>query len=64
VTELPLKPSTERHLDELKRLSRGINTEMTPEAIRERLQIMSDLSRACMELGRAKPAGKVNITTT
>lgn len=42
-----------------KRRSRGISNSMTPEAIWERLQIMSDLSRACQELGQAKRIGKV-----
>lgn len=42
-----------------KRRSRGIGNSMTPEAIMERLQIMSDLSRACQELGQAKRIGKV-----
>ena len=39
--------------------SRGIGNSMTPKAILERLQIMSDLSRACQELGQAKRIGKV-----
>lgn len=37
-----------------KKISRGISTDMSPEAVTHRLQICSDLSAACRELGKAK----------
>ena len=37
-----------------KKISRGISTDMSPEAATRRLQICSDLSAACRELGKAK----------
>ena len=46
-------------IDTTKNRSRGFSSQMTPESIGERLQIMSDLSRACNELGRAKRIGKI-----
>jgi hypothetical protein len=41
-----------------KQKSRVFNPDMRPEAILERLQTMSDLSRACQMFGRAKRLGK------
>lgn len=56
----PLEQGNSFHIDvSSKRRSRGIGNSMTPQAILERLQIMSDLSRACQELGQAKRIGKV-----
>ncbi len=43
---------------DFKTLSRGISVDMRPEAILQRLQIMSDLSRACQVLGQAKRLGR------
>ncbi len=36
-----------------KKISRGISADMSPEAVSRRLQICSDLSAACRELGKA-----------
>jgi|GEM_PF-3167923 len=45
-----------------KKISRGISTDMSPEAVTRRLQICSDLSAACRELGKAEVIdGKVDI---
>jgi hypothetical protein len=52
--------SVQTGCDSMKKLSRGISACMTPEAILERLQIMSDLSRWCQELGQAQWIGKAN----
>lgn len=41
-----------------KQKSRVFNPDMRPGAILERLQTMSDLSRACQMLGRAERLGK------
>lgn len=46
--------------DPTKKLSRCINTSMTSEAILERLQTMSELSRFCFQLGQARRIGKVS----
>ncbi|HAC91654.1 MAG TPA: hypothetical protein DCF63_13660 [Planctomycetaceae bacterium] len=46
--------------DLTKNRSRNFGKSMTAEAILERLQTMSDLSRFCHELGQAKRIGKVN----
>jgi len=37
-----------------KNISRGISTDMSPEAVTRRLQICSDLSAACRKLGKAE----------
>ena len=56
----PLDKGSSFYLDiRSKCRSRGIGNSMTPKVILERLQIMSDLSRACQELGQAKRIGKV-----
>ena len=36
-----------------KKISRGISADMSPQAVSRRLQICSDLSAACRELGKA-----------
>ena len=40
---------------EAKKKSRGISSDMSPEAISRRLQICSDLSAACRVFGKAVP---------
>ena len=37
-----------------KSASRGVSSDMSPEAVSRRLQICSDLSDACRELGKAQ----------
>ena len=39
---------------DVKSASRGVSSDMSPEAVSRRLQICSDLSDACRELGKAQ----------
>jgi hypothetical protein len=45
--------------EEAKRLSRGISSDMSPEAISRRLEIVSQLFRLGSALSRAKYIGRV-----
>lgn len=45
--------------EEAKRLSRGISTDMSPEAVSRRLEIAGELFELAAWLGKAKYVGKV-----
>ena len=49
--------SEARQQSEAKQQSRGVSTDMSPAAVTRRLQICSDLSALCSQLGNARPVG-------